>query len=48
VYLFTHNGNGSFSDVDSFDTTTPEPATLGLVGLALAGIGALRFRKRNV
>ena len=26
---------------------TPEPATLGMVGLALAGIGALRFRKRR-
>jgi len=48
VYLFTHNGSGSFADVDSFDTTTPEPATLGLVGLALAGLGVLRVRKRNV
>src|SRR5712691_5093303 len=29
------------------DAAAPEPATLGMVGLALAGIGALRFRKRR-
>lgn len=48
VYMFTHNGSGSFADIDFFDTFTPEPATFGLVGLALAGLGALRFRKRKV
>jgi len=34
--------------VTSFDLFTPEPATFGLVGLALAGLGALRFRKRKL
>jgi PEP-CTERM motif-containing protein len=48
VYMFTHNGTGSFADIDFFDTFTPEPATFGLVGFALAGLGALRFRKRKV
>jgi hypothetical protein len=48
VYMYTHNGTGSFADVDFFDTFTPEPATLGMVGFALAGLGALRFRKRKV
>jgi hypothetical protein len=47
VYLFTHGGEGSFADVDAFDVLTPEPATFGLVGLALAGLGALRIRKRK-
>jgi hypothetical protein len=47
VYLFTHGGSGSFADIDSFDVLTPEPATFGLVGLALAGLGALRIRKRK-
>jgi hypothetical protein len=53
VYLQTDNGEGSFAQVLNFDlltapVTTPEPATLGLVGLALAGLGAVRFRKRKV
>jgi len=48
VYLFTNAGTGSFADVDAFDILTPEPATFGLVGLALAGLGALRIRKRKV
>jgi hypothetical protein len=33
--------------IDSAIPDAPEPATLGMVGLALAGIGALRFRKRR-
>jgi hypothetical protein len=37
VYLFTHNGEGSFADIDSIDFAAPEPATLGMVGLALGG-----------
>jgi PEP-CTERM motif-containing protein len=48
VYLQTFNGEGSFAAVTSFDLFTPEPATFGLVGLALAGLGALRFRKRKL
>ena len=48
VYLQTFGPTGEYSGVESFDLlTTPEPATLGMVGLALAGLGALRFRKRK-
>jgi hypothetical protein len=54
VYLTTANGTGSDAEVNGFDAipttpaSAPEPATLGMVGLALAGLGALRFRKRKV
>jgi PEP-CTERM motif len=33
---------------NAFDVGIPQPATLGMVGLALAGLGALRFRKRKL
>jgi hypothetical protein len=33
--------------IDSAIADAPEPGTLGMVGLALAGIGALRLRKRR-
>jgi hypothetical protein len=49
VYLQVFGPTGEFAGVTNFDLlTTPEPATLGMVGLALAGLGALRFRKRKV
>jgi hypothetical protein len=48
VFLQTQNGNGSFAEVTVFDAFVPEPATLSLVGFALAGLGALRFRKRKL
>jgi hypothetical protein len=47
VYLTTQGATGSFADVDfvSF-IDTPEPATFGLMGLALAGLGVLRYRRK--
>jgi len=48
VFLQTQNGNGSFAEVTIFDVgSVPEPATLSMVGIALAVLGALRFRKRK-
>ena len=40
--VFTFGGNSDF-----FINSVPEPATYGMVGLALVGIGALRMRRRN-
>lgn len=51
VYLTTKNGTGSDAAVTvdaSAPATAPEPATLGSVGLALGGLGALRFCKRKL
>jgi len=49
VYLQVFGPTGEWAGIQNFDLlTTPEPATLGMVGLALAGLGALRFRKRKV
>src|SRR5579863_5881748 len=48
VYLQTFGPTGEWAGVTDFELFTPEPATFGLVGLALAGLGALRFRKRKV
>jgi hypothetical protein len=49
VYLQVFGPTGEWAGITNFDLlTTPEPATLGMVGLALAGLGALRFRKRKV
>jgi PEP-CTERM motif len=49
IFLQRFGPTGEFAGVSNFDPlTTPEPATLGMVGLALAGLGALRFRKRKV
>lgn len=47
VYLTTANGTGSNAAV-TVDAIVPEPATLSMVGLALVGLGALRFRKRKL
>jgi len=48
VFLETFGPTGEYAGISNFDLLTPEPATLGMVGLALAGLGALRFRKRKV
>ena len=52
VYLTTAKGEGSDAEVDAFDSVSvapvPEPATLSLVGLTLAGFGTLRFRRRRL
>jgi hypothetical protein len=52
VYLQVFGPTGEFAGVSNFDlatsTAAPEPATLSMVGLALAGLGVLRFRKRKL
>jgi hypothetical protein len=48
VYLTTDNGNGSFAYLLPFDfLDSPEPATFGLMGSALAGLIALGYRRRK-
>ncbi len=50
VYLtLKATGASGVSAVGDFNDSsfTPEPATYGMVGLALAGLGALRLRKRK-
>lgn len=43
---FTSGNTFTFrGDTDSI--STPEPATVGMMGLALIGLGALRFRRRS-
>jgi len=52
----TFVGNGTTSTqpinfiTNGFDelTTTPEPSTIVLFGIALAGVGALRYRRRRI
>ena len=44
---FDFGASTHFIDSAILDAQAPEPATLGMVGLALAGIGAQRFRKRR-
>jgi hypothetical protein len=43
-FLNGNTGSGTFSDVD---ITTPEPATAGMLGLALAFMGVLRRRRAS-
>jgi hypothetical protein len=49
VFGVTQNlSNSEFGlNFDLVQSTVPEPATFGLVGLALAGLGALRIRSRR-
>ncbi len=48
IYLVTNNGSGSDSEfLAEGAIASPEPATYGLVGFALAGFGALRFKRRR-
>jgi hypothetical protein len=52
VFLQVFGPTGEWAGITNFDLVTsvgaPEPSTLSMVGLALAGLGALRFRKRKV
>ncbi len=41
------NGNSMTWRMDTDTLSTPEPATLGLVGFSLFGLGALKRRRRN-
>lgn len=46
VYAFQTNGDG-FGSQYAFDTDVPEPATIGLIGMGLAGIGFVAHRRRK-
>lgn len=49
VYLTTTGASGTFADVGFADLTdTPEPSTFILMGAALTGIVAFRFRRRRL
>ena len=45
--LFFANGGQSFVAVENFTTQAPEPATLLLVGVALGGLGFIRWHRRE-
>jgi PEP-CTERM motif len=47
VYLLTNNGEGSFADLQFFTIDAPEPATIGMVGFSLIGLGCMKFRRRR-
>lgn len=48
VYLSTNNGTGSFADIEGFTFgDTPEPATFGMMSLALGAMGILGYRRRK-
>jgi hypothetical protein len=47
VWLQTLGASGEWASMDGADAIAPEPATLGLVGLSLLGLGGLHFRHRK-
>lgn len=47
IYLATNNGAGSDAEfLAQGPVATPEPATLGMMGLGLAGLAALKLRRK--
>lgn len=48
IYLATNNGNGSDAEfLAQGPVAAPEPATLGMMGLGLASLAALKLRRKR-
>jgi len=47
LYFGVANNEGTFNYTVTFSQNSPEPGTMGVAGLALAGAWALRRRKKN-